>query len=127
MSDNITLCCLVEGDSKEEAFEVKLEKNNSVNDLKKKIKEEQPNSFVNIDAKNIVLWEVNVSTVDETTEVNIVLNDIQEKLKLSSPTKKIGNIFTESIPDDSIHIIVKLPCKYQANYTFHFSQYLITC
>ncbi|CAG8708630.1 25714_t:CDS:10 [Gigaspora margarita] len=89
MSDNIVLYCLVEKDSKQKAFEVKLEKNNN--------------------------------------EVNIVLNDIQKTLELSNPTKKIGIIFTESIPDDSIQIIVERPSdekceKENENLKRHFNE-----
>ncbi|CAG8557945.1 27444_t:CDS:2, partial [Gigaspora margarita] len=85
MSDNIALYCLVEDDPIKKVFGVKLEKN------------------------NIMLWKVEVPTDEETVNVKIVLNDIQEKLELSYPFKKIGNIFTKSIPDDSIQIIVERP------------------
>ncbi|RIB04008.1 hypothetical protein C2G38_2048800 [Gigaspora rosea] len=107
MSDNLVLNCLIENNPEEMVFEVKLEKNSSVLNLRKKIKEEMPFTFAEIEINEIVLWKVNVPS-DETIKVNIVLNEIQEKLKLSKPFQKIGNIFTESIPD-SIQIIVERP------------------
>ncbi|RHZ55278.1 hypothetical protein Glove_417g36 [Diversispora epigaea] len=112
MSDNITLFCLVEGDSKERFFIVITKKNDCVNDLKKKIKEELHPQIENIPAKDIVLWKVNVSTDEDTMEVNIALNDIEEKLKLSHPAKKIRDIFTENITDNSIRIIIEQPSKF---------------
>ncbi|RHZ81152.1 hypothetical protein Glove_123g145 [Diversispora epigaea] len=109
MSDNITFFCLVEGDSKEEVFEVEIEKKKSVSFLKEKIKEKVHPEFENVATKKIVLWKVNIPSGNDTMAVKIILNDIQDKLKLSSPTKIINKVFTENITDDFINIIIERP------------------
>ncbi|RHZ62266.1 hypothetical protein Glove_341g79 [Diversispora epigaea] len=109
MSDNVTLYCLVEGDSKDRVFEVEIEKRKSVGFLKKKIKEEKPNLLVNVDANDIVLWKINIPIEEDTMEVDIILENIQDKVKLSVPSKKIRNVFTENIADDFINIIIERP------------------
>jgi len=111
MSDNITLICLIYGDLTEKAFEVKIEKNKSVSLLKEKIKDKNSNLFDGVDAKDIVLWKVNIPIGGDIMEVDIVLEN-NKKIgvqKLSYPTKKIDSIFTENITDESIHIIVERP------------------
>ncbi|RHZ83624.1 hypothetical protein Glove_89g99 [Diversispora epigaea] len=111
MSDNIILFSLVQGDSKKRAFKIITKKSDYISDLKKKIKEENPNLFADIDVKDIVLWKVNVPFGDDTMEVNIVLknNKMTGVQELSSPTRKISNVFTESILDNSIHIVIERP------------------
>ncbi|CAG8617706.1 715_t:CDS:2 [Dentiscutata erythropus] len=111
MSDNITLICLVHGDRKDKAFVVEIEKNKPFYFIKKKIKEKKPNTFADVDAKDIVLWKVNVPYNDDTMEVDIVLEDNEQTgvQKLLNPIKKISNIFTVNLADNSIHIIVERP------------------
>ncbi|RHZ71427.1 hypothetical protein Glove_258g33 [Diversispora epigaea] len=113
MSGNITLCCLIYGDSKEQAFEVYLEKTNSVYVLKNKIKKSKPNLFVNTDANDIVLWKVNIPFRNETMEVDIVLKNNEQTgiQKLSYPNEKISNVFTKNM-DNSIHIVVERPSEF---------------
>src|ERR1044071_2935581 len=103
MSDNVALICLVEGDSKEKAFKVIAGINDDVNDLKEKIKGKKPNLFVNTDANDIVLWKVNIS-INDDMEIDVSLKNIQDKSKLSHPTRIINNIFTKLVADESIHI-----------------------
>ncbi|CAG8592888.1 6332_t:CDS:2 [Diversispora eburnea] len=109
MSDNITLFCLVEGDSKEDVFKVIAGKNDDIIDLKKKIKEERPIAFSNIDATKIVLWKVNIPINEGTMEIEIFIKDIRDRLKLSNPTKIISEVFTEKLTRSYIHIIIERP------------------
>ncbi|CAJ0748189.1 13319_t:CDS:2 [Entrophospora sp. SA101] len=120
MSNNKILFCLVEGGSKEKAFKVIAGTDDDVSDLKEKIKGKRPNTFTNTDAAEIVLWKVNIPIDEDAMEVDIFLKDIQDKLKLSIPTRKICDVFTENIADASIHIIVKQPSG-QGNSTDVFS------
>src|ERR1044072_5442101 len=91
MSDNVALICLVEGDSKEKAFKV-IAGINDVNDLREKIKGKKPNLFVNTDANDIVMWKVNISIKDDDMEIDVSLKNIQDKSKLSHPTRIINNM-----------------------------------
>ncbi|CAH1768421.1 623_t:CDS:2, partial [Entrophospora sp. SA101] len=108
------------GGSKEKAFKVIAGTDDDVSDLKEKIKGKRPNTFTNTDAAEIVLWKVNIPIDEDAMEVDIFLKDIQDKLKLSIPTRKICDVFTENIADASIHIIVKQPSG-QGNSTDVFS------
>ncbi|RHZ77618.1 hypothetical protein Glove_174g112 [Diversispora epigaea] len=116
MSDNIALYCLVEGDSKEKTFKVIAGVNEEVNDLKKKIKEELHPRFENTPANDIVLWKVNIPIEEDTMEVDLILSDIQDKLKLSNPTKIINEVFTEKLTRSFIHIIIERPSKFINNH-----------
>lgn len=91
MSDNITLLCLVESDSKEDIFKVITRINDDIIDLKKKIKGELHPLFENIVSKDIVLWKVNIPIDEGTMEIEIFIKDMQDRLKLSIPIKKICN------------------------------------
>ncbi|RHZ81155.1 hypothetical protein Glove_123g146 [Diversispora epigaea] len=110
MSDNITFFCLVEGDSKEKIFKVIVRANDIVIDLRKKIKEKLYPLFEKIASKDIVLWKVNLP-IEENVDVDIILNNIQDKLKLSNSTKIINEVFTKNITDNFINIIIERPSK----------------
>ncbi|RHZ90174.1 hypothetical protein Glove_5g80 [Diversispora epigaea] len=111
MSGNITIFCLVEGSSKGKTFSVIAGVNDYVSVLKEKIKEKNFNLLVNIDADDIVLWKVNIPINENSVKVDIILDNIQDKIKLSIPTEKIHNVFTEDIADDSINIIIERPSE----------------
>ena len=57
---SITLLCLVKGNTTANAFPVDIEKDQLVGHLKKVIKAEQPQTFANVDAKDIKLWKVTI-------------------------------------------------------------------
>ena len=57
---SITLLCLVKGNTLANAFPVDIEKEQLVGHLKKVIKAEQPQTFANVDAKDIKLWNVKI-------------------------------------------------------------------
>ncbi|RHZ79758.1 hypothetical protein Glove_141g119 [Diversispora epigaea] len=108
MSDNITLFCFVEGDSKEKVFGVTTGINDYVSNLKKIIKNEKSNLFVDIDANDIVLWKVNIPIDENAMEYN--------------PYTKIINVFSENVADNFIHIMVERPIMEQGKFFDVFSK-----
>ena len=105
---SITLFCLVKGNTTANAFEVDIEKDKSVSHLKKVIKAEQPQTFANVDAKDIKLWKVEIGGDHDDQLRNLTLLDQDELLAIND----IGDYWTEKPLKKHIHVIVKLPCKY---------------
>ncbi|CAG8728218.1 19567_t:CDS:2, partial [Dentiscutata erythropus] len=80
MSDTLRLTCLVNGDPKKKVFEVEIEK------------------------------RVNVPIGDNSMEADVLENKAETGVKeLSSPIKKIRDVFTDNIADETIHIVVERP------------------
>ncbi|GBB93399.1 hypothetical protein RclHR1_21600002 [Rhizophagus clarus] len=110
--------CLVVGENPyENVFEVDIDNNKTVNRLKKTIKEEQPQTFTNVDSKDIKLWKVNIS-LEEPNEKLVAVNtkinvNIKEDLggEELPPLSKISKHFTSQPADEHIHIIVQRPVE----------------
>ena len=104
---SITLFCLVKGNTTANAFEVDIEKDKSISHLKKVIKAEQPQTFANVDPKDLKVWKVTIPDDQDDLLSNLILNDEPELLA----TREIGDYWTEKPPKRHIHVIVKLPRK----------------
>ncbi|CAB5205523.1 hypothetical protein GLOIN_2v1691277 [Rhizophagus irregularis DAOM 181602=DAOM 197198] len=55
----IRLFCLVKGEGTMRAFAIKINKNETISDLKKKIRLDQPRAFAKTDSKDLKLWMIN--------------------------------------------------------------------
>ena len=64
----LSLNCFVLGDDLKKIFTVKILKTENVSILKKLIKEENSSSFGNVDAKNMLLWNVSIPIGDDVNE-----------------------------------------------------------
>ena len=73
---SITLLCLVKGNTTANAFPVDIEKDQLVGHLKKVIKAEQPQTFANVDAKDIKLWKVTIPGDQDDQLRNLILQDL---------------------------------------------------
>ena len=114
----ITLSCLVIGENPyENVFEVDIDNNKTVNRLKKAIKEEQPQTFTNVDSKDIKLWKVNISLKEPNEKLVVVNTKINVNIKEDlggeelPPLSKISKYFTSQPVDEHIHIIVQRPVE----------------
>ncbi|PKY49858.1 hypothetical protein RhiirA4_423278 [Rhizophagus irregularis] len=113
----IMLFCLIKGEKPDKAFKVLIKKDKDISDLKKVIKDEIPNDFAGIDAKNLTLWKVNVSANDkskfERLETFIPYNSAVEEVllgkKIENATEEVGKIFNYSLEKECIHIIIEPP------------------
>ena len=104
---SITLLCLVKGNKTANAFPVDIGRNQLVGHLKKVIKAEQPQTFTNVDAKDLKLWKVTIPGDQDDQLRNLILQDSDELLAIND----IGDYWPTSPPKKHIHIIVKLPRK----------------
>ena len=102
---SITLLCLVKGNTLANAFPVDIEKEQLVGHLKKVIKAEQPQTFANVDAKDIKLWNVKIPDVQDDLLSNLTLQDKDELLA----TRDIGDYWTEKPLKKHIHVLVEPP------------------
>ncbi|KAG0009763.1 hypothetical protein BGZ80_002093 [Entomortierella chlamydospora] len=102
-SDKVKLFCIIDGDST--AFSVKIELEDSVDDLKDAIKKKQSPLFDDIRASELTLW--NVVVPDEGIPVN--LEHVEPKTLLAKSTKSIKAVFGENPAPDTIHCIVQRP------------------
>jgi hypothetical protein len=103
----IILFCLVKGNTAANAFEVDIEKDKSISYLKKVIKAEQPQTFANVDAKDLKLWKVTIPGDRDEQLRNLILQDSDELLAIND----IGDYWPTTPPKKNIHVIVKLPRK----------------
>jgi hypothetical protein len=104
---SITLLCLVKGNTTASAFPVDISKDQLVGHLKKVIKAEQPQTFANVDAKDLKLWKVTIPGDQDDQLRNLILQDSDELLAIND----IGDYWPTSPPKKHIHVIVKLPRK----------------
>jgi hypothetical protein len=109
---SVTLFCLVKGNTLTNAFPVHIDSNQLVGDLKKVIKAENPQTFANVDAKDIQLWKVEIGGdhLDDQLK-NLKLNGNDEL----SAINEIGEYWTETPPKKHIHVLVEPPVSTTAS------------
>ncbi|KAG9067165.1 hypothetical protein KI688_011946 [Linnemannia hyalina] len=116
MADDLTLFCLVDGESTLNAFSVEIDPSKTVDGLKDRIRAKTPDTFTGVDAKDLILWKVSIKDDDDgDDDVTIVLDSVpgSEKKKLRA-TRELSDVFKETPPKKTIHIIVERPPQVQA-------------
>ncbi|KAF9131526.1 hypothetical protein BGW39_001702 [Mortierella sp. 14UC] len=109
MTDNrLTLFCLVDGEATSNAFSVKIASTDTVGDLKNLIKAEKAPRFDDIVANNLTLWHVAHPVIAAKKHQPVLLNTIDSSTELD-PTDDIVDVFAETPPKKTIHIIVQRP------------------
>ncbi|RPB19048.1 hypothetical protein L211DRAFT_843063 [Terfezia boudieri ATCC MYA-4762] len=97
------LFCQVWGGSDAEPFPVKIDGGDTVGELKKLIRAENPNDFKHIDPVHLKLWKWNKSS-DEVKDSDL------DNCKALDPKKTISDVFKDDIPvQGRTHIIIKTP------------------
>ncbi|KAF9369452.1 hypothetical protein CPC16_004499 [Podila verticillata] len=111
MTDNrMSLFCLVDGESTSSVFPVKLSADDSIGDLKKLIKSEKSPEFDDIPADKLTLWHVSIPVDPANKHKPIVLNEFESATELD-PTDDISDVFEETPPKKTVHIIVQRPLQ----------------
>jgi len=105
MTNQITLFCLVKGESIDAAFPVEIDQEGTVGSLKKLIRSEMAPDLDSLAAKNLTLWAVSIPTNDDAAVPDF--NNL-DKRRLR-PTWKISKAFPEAVEEDYIHILVEAP------------------
>jgi len=104
-----TLWCLVLGE--ESIFSVKVDETQSVDDLKDKIKNENPCTLKDVSASELTLYKL-ASDVDENqSEVEDIKHeqfDLKKKQPLH-PMDELTGIFSDTVNIKLIHVLVVRP------------------
>ncbi|KAF9275585.1 hypothetical protein BGZ74_003968, partial [Mortierella antarctica] len=107
MTDNhMNFFCLVDGEST--PFPVEIESTKTIGDLKDAIKAKKTNEFSDIDADMLTLWKVSIPVVPKKDRKEISLADVPSKEELDE-TDDVSDVFKETPPKKTIHIIVQRP------------------
>jgi hypothetical protein len=108
---NLTVYCLVEGDSTRKAFPVPISSAKTVGELKDCIKAEKTIAFSDIDADELKLWKVSIPDDGNVP----ILRDNQSVENELKATSKLFTVFEDELeekadlPGDTIHILVERP------------------
>ncbi|KAF9086174.1 hypothetical protein BGX27_003252, partial [Mortierella sp. AM989] len=113
-SEKIKLFCILDGDSS--PFPVNLSCDETVGDLKKKIKEEKPNDLQGLDADKLILWHVFIPIEDDQDDNEddkpFLLKDHQaeaKKIRAKQAATEIYKLFGTAPLKNTIHVIVERP------------------
>ncbi|KAG9296737.1 hypothetical protein G9A89_001369 [Geosiphon pyriformis] len=102
----ISVFCLVQGESKEKAFAVDIEKSKTVSHLREQIWEKRQHTFSNVDAPELTLWAVSVPIGDGTVQIDLTQVE-KRKLLLRS---KIVNVISEyELTNEGFYIVIEPP------------------
>jgi hypothetical protein len=108
---NLTVFCLVEGESTSNAFSIEIDSTKTVDGLKDLIKAKQSPDFDAIVANKIKLWKVSIPDDGNV----IILRDNQTVENQLRATSKLFTVFKDELeekadlPGDTIHILVERP------------------
>ena len=102
----LKLNCFVQGEVANQVFSVRIANNNLIGALRDIIKDENPESFHDIDAGSLVLYKISIpfSCFDES----VIEVELEDKEALS-PVDRLSKNFVVPPKDGNIHIIVHLP------------------
>ncbi|KAF9119142.1 hypothetical protein BGX30_004059 [Mortierella sp. GBA39] len=110
MAKQMKAICLVDGETTWNTFSVMVSSEDTVGGLKILIKTEKTNDFRNLDADKLTLWRVSIPIIDGNEEIPIRFDDVADKDKKKlRPVTRLSKVFPDDLPEDMIHIIVKLP------------------
>ncbi|KAG0012100.1 hypothetical protein BGZ82_002729 [Podila clonocystis] len=109
MTDNrLSLFCLCDGESTSNAFSVKVATTDTIDDLKEAIKVKKTPKFDDIATDELTLWRVSVPVIAAEKHDAVALHALDSKEELL-PTDELSDVFTETPPKKTIHIIVQRP------------------
>src|SRR4051812_15110499 len=107
MATIVALLCLVHGDMIRQVFKICIDKESDVDHLRDEIKKKNPDTFNIIDAKDIILWKVDIP-YDEDAVKQLVLKET-DVIKNMSPVSKISHYFGNESTEEHIHVVVERP------------------
>ena len=122
----VSLVCLIDGESTENAFVVDIESNKTVSHLREKIWEKNSQIFKNIDAAELILWAVSIPIGDDSPQPNLEELNSGDKKK-PFPGEEMQEAFPEPLPKKYIHVIVKPPTMYVILTVLSIRTFLLAC
>ncbi|KAG9072140.1 hypothetical protein KI688_006364 [Linnemannia hyalina] len=110
----LTLFCLIDGEPMSRAFKLRdIPSSDDIDDLKDRIRDKNPHTFIGVDAKNLTLWRVVIPAGNLHSAITVDALDGDNKTELDNPRKRLNELFPES-PDDNTYIFVRRPPRVQA-------------
>ena len=103
----LELNCFVHDDDPRHVFPVKIVRTESVGTLKRSIRDDNPESFRDVDARSLVLWKVSIPVNDGFKE-NVRKVELRDEDALS-PVDRLSKVFLGQPEDGDLHIIVRSP------------------
>ena len=100
----LELNCFVHDDDPRHVFPVKIARTESVGTLKRSIKDDNPESFRDVDARSLVLWKVSIPVNDGFKE-NLSRVELRDEDALS-PVDRLSKVFLGQPEDGDLHIII---------------------
>src|SRR6267154_5084720 len=100
----LELNCFVHDDDPRYVFPVKIARTESVGTLKRSIKDDNPESFRDVDARSLVLFKVSIPANDSFKE-NVSRVELKDEDELS-PVDTLSDVFLEIPARKHLHIIV---------------------
>ena len=108
----LTLICWVFGD--QNPFSVKIKQDKLVDELKNAIVAEKPNRFQGIDADDLMLWKKFIVSKERGS-----LQESELKIEdLLDAADEVGEHLQATPPTKHIHIIIKVPGKWDSDFVF---------
>jgi hypothetical protein len=102
----LTLLCYVRGDDYKQAFPVKIDKAESVAELRKSIKEKR-RAFRDVDADSIVLWSAPI-LCDRRLKAQVEGLILAEDNSLE-PADILSDVFSAGLKQRHVHVVVERP------------------
>jgi hypothetical protein len=101
----LELNCFIHDDDPCRVFPVKIVRTESVGTLKRSIKDDNPESLLDINACSLVLWKVSMP-VNDSFKVNVRKVELRDEDVLS-PVDRLSKVFLGQPEDGDLHIIVR--------------------
>jgi len=100
----LELNCFVQGDDASQVFSVEIANNKLISALRDAIKDKNPTSFHNVDARSLHLWNVSIP-VDADFKDNVNKRELRKEEELS-PVETLSDVFSGVRPRKNLHIVV---------------------
>ncbi|KAF9947660.1 hypothetical protein BGZ70_002574 [Mortierella alpina] len=104
--NKLTLFCLVDGENLSRAFSVKIQPDDTVDDLKEIIKTKKSHDFSDIDANSLTLWKVSIPIVAAESHKIISLDSVESKGELL-PSDEVSEVYGDAPSKRTVHVLVK--------------------
>jgi hypothetical protein len=102
----LELNCFVHGDDPHHVFPIKIARTDTVGTLKEAIKDKNPESFHDVDARSLHLWKVSIPD-DHHLKDKLEKLALREEEVLSS-VARLSTLFSDKLEDERIHIVVSM-------------------
>ncbi|KAG0307767.1 hypothetical protein BGZ98_009839 [Dissophora globulifera] len=110
MTNQLKLCCLLDGKPARNIFFVSVDSAYKVFNLRDLIYDKKPAVFAEVKSDDITLWRVSVFVADTTDESPIRLETSNERSKNKLDLfERLSEVFPDTLPERTINVIVELP------------------